>query len=77
MPTGPCDSVPFEKSSERFQLLVDAVSDNAIYMLDPRRRVITWNSGGSQLKGHTAAEATGLDYACFFTPDDRAHDVPA
>src|SRR5688572_28238980 len=56
--------------------LVDAVSDYAIYMLDPDGRVATWNRGAERLKGYAQAEIEGRHFSQFFTPEDRAAGVP-
>ena len=45
--------------AERFRLLVEAVSDYAIYMLDPEGIVTTWNAGAQRFKGYTADEIIG------------------
>jgi PAS domain S-box-containing protein len=60
----------------RFQLLLDAVSDYAIYMLDRDGRVASWNSGAERIKGYRAAEIIGADFATFFTEEDRAAGKP-
>jgi PAS domain S-box-containing protein len=77
MPSGHCDAVGFETDAERFPLLVDAVTDYAIFMLSPEGRVTSWNAGATRLKSYTSAEAIGLDHSRFFTPEDRAHGLPA
>src|SRR3989344_8564833 len=56
--------------------LVDAVSDYAIYMLDPEGCVASWNTGARRLKGYDAAEIRGRSFSEFFTPEDRAAGVP-
>jgi hypothetical protein len=61
----------------RYQLLVDSVTDYAIYMLDPEGRVVTWNVGAERLKGYTAEEALGRDYSAFFPPEDAQTGLPA
>jgi PAS domain S-box-containing protein len=61
----------------RYQLLVDSVTDYAIYMLDPEGRVVTWNVGAERLKGYTAEEALGRDYSVFFLPEDAETGLPA
>jgi PAS domain S-box-containing protein len=60
----------------RFRLLVSAVTDYAIYMLDPEGRIATWNPGAERFKGYTADEIIGQHYSRFFTPDDVASDLP-
>jgi PAS domain S-box-containing protein len=60
----------------RFQLLVNAVTDYAIYMLDPSGRVATWNAGARRFKGYEADEIIGEHFSLFFTPEDRAKGLP-
>ncbi len=48
----PTSSVLFD-GEDSFHLLVDAVTDYAIYMLDPQGRVVTWNQGAERNKGYT------------------------
>jgi PAS domain S-box-containing protein len=55
---------------ERFRLLVEGITDYAIYMLDPGGRVTTWNNGAERMKGYTAQEAIGLELARFFPAED-------
>ena len=40
-------------SERRFRMLVDGVTDYAIYMLDPSGVVLDWNRGAERLKGYT------------------------
>lgn len=61
---------------KKFQLLVDAVTDYALYMLDPEGRITTWNSGAYKAKGYTSEEIIGQHFSCFFTPEDRASGLP-
>jgi PAS domain S-box-containing protein len=62
--------------ARRFQLLLDAVSDTAICMLDRDGRVASWNSGAERINGYRAAEIIGADFATFFIPEDRAAGKP-
>ena len=61
---------------QRLQLLVNAVTDYAIYMLDPEGRVATWNPGAERFKGYSAKEIIGEHFSRFFTEEDRAADLP-
>ena len=61
---------------ERFQLLVNAVIDYAIYMLDPDGRITTWNPGAERFKGYAGSEIIGDHFSRFFTDADRAADLP-
>jgi PAS domain S-box-containing protein len=63
-------------SAERFQLLVNAVTDYAIYMLDADGYVATWNPGATRFKGYEAEEIIGRHFSTFFTPEDREAGVP-
>jgi PAS domain S-box-containing protein len=62
---------------ERYRLLINAITDYAIYMLDPDGRVNSWNPGAERLKGYTAGEILGQNFSHFYTEDDRAADIPA
>jgi PAS domain S-box-containing protein len=53
------------RSEERFRLIIDAVEDYAIFMLDPQGRVATWNSGAERLKGYAAKEIIGQHFERF------------
>ncbi|MDC7787591.1 PAS domain S-box protein [Rhodoplanes sp. TEM] len=60
----------------RFQRLVDAVSDDAIAMLEPDGTVASWNAGAQRIEGFAPSEAIGQPLARFFTPEDRDAGVP-
>ena len=60
----------------RFKLLINAVIDYAIYMLDADGRVATWNPGAERFKGYTADEIIGQHFSRFFQPEDRESDLP-
>jgi PAS domain S-box-containing protein len=62
--------------ADRFQLLVDAVKDYAIYLLDVDGRVATWNTGAQLFKGYTADEIIGRHFSTFYTEEDRAAGLP-
>ncbi|WP_029617953.1 hybrid sensor histidine kinase/response regulator [Pseudorhizobium marinum] len=62
---------------ERYRLLVDAITDYAIYMLDPDGRVSSWNPGAQRFKGYQAAEIIGEHFSRFYTDEDRATGLPA
>lgn len=65
-----------QQSEERFRLLVDSLKDYAIYMLDEKGRVATWNAGAQRLEGYTNEEIIGLPFSTFFTDEDIAAGVP-
>nr|WP_315212525.1 PAS domain S-box protein [uncultured Duganella sp.] len=64
-------------SEERFRLLVQGVTDYAIYMLSPEGVVTNWNEGARRIKGYEADEVVGKSFAMFYTPEDRAAGAPA
>jgi PAS domain S-box-containing protein len=63
--------------SERFELLIGAVKDYAIYLLDLEGNVATWNTGAERFKGYTAQEIIGQHFSRFYTPEDLAKGLPA
>lgn len=60
-----------------YRLLVEGVSDYAIYMLDLDGHVSSWNAGAERFKGYRAAEILGHHFSSFYTLEDRANDRPA
>lgn len=64
-------------SERNFRLLVDAVTDYAIYMLDPDGRISSWNSGAERIKGYESREVLGTHFSRFFTEPDLADGLPA
>lgn len=64
------------QSEERFRLLVSAVKDYAIFMLDPNGRIATWNTGAELIKGYKAEEVIGKSFEMFFPPEDVAAGRP-
>ena len=65
-----------QESERRFRLLVESVTDYAIFMLDPAGNVIKWNPGAERLKGYTAADIIGQHFSRFYTPEDRISGLP-
>ena len=63
-------------SEQRFQLLIDSVTDYAIYMLDPDGTVVSWNAGARRFKGYEADEIIGRNFSTFFGEQDRAAGFP-
>ena len=57
-------------SEERFRLLVTAVKDYAIFLLDPEGRVTTWNEGAQRFKGYTPSEIIGKHFSVFYPHED-------
>jgi PAS domain S-box-containing protein len=61
----------------RYRLLIEAVTDYAIYMLDPTGVVISWNPGAQRFKGYTPSEIIGQHFSRFYTPEDQKRGIPA
>src|SRR5881394_2744957 len=64
------------RTAEQFHILVDSVEEYAIYLLDPNGNVVTWNTGAQKIKGYTAEEIVGKNFACFYTAEDVAAGKP-
>ncbi|MDQ2052483.1 PAS domain S-box protein [Natronolimnohabitans sp. A-GB9] len=65
-----------QETEERFQSLVDAVEEYAIFRLDPDGYVVSWNDGAEAIKGYETEEILGEHCSTFYTESDRAADVP-
>jgi len=63
-------------TDEPFHLLVDAVTEYAIFMLDRVGAVVTWNAGARRIKGYEEAEIVGRHYSTFFINDDISAGKP-
>ncbi|NEK17664.1 PAS domain-containing sensor histidine kinase [Rhizobium leguminosarum] len=61
----------------RFRLLVDAITDYAIYMLSPEGIVTSWNTGAQRFKGYKPSEILGEHFSRFYLEEDRAAGMPA
>ncbi|EJC71039.1 PAS domain S-box [Rhizobium leguminosarum bv. viciae WSM1455] len=61
----------------RFRLLVDAITDYAIYMLNPEGIVTSWNTGAQRFKGYKPPEILGEHFSRFYLEEDRAAGLPA
>ncbi len=60
----------------RYRLLIEAITDYAIYMLDPNGFVTSWNPGAQRFKGYVADEIIGQHFSRFYTQQDRDTDLP-
>ena len=64
------------QSEEQFRLLVQGVSDYAIYLLDPNGKITNWNLGAQRIKGYRPDEIIGQHFSRFYTEEDRAANAP-
>jgi PAS domain S-box-containing protein len=60
----------------RYRMLVEAVTDYAIYMLDPKGIVSSWNPGARRFKGYELSEIIGKHFSNFYTEEDKAAGIP-
>ncbi|MET0588250.1 MAG: PAS domain S-box protein [Novosphingobium sp.] len=65
-----------QQGAETFRMLVEGVTDYAIYMLDPTGHITSWNAGAERFKGYTAKEIIGQHFSRFYTPEDVDRDIP-
>jgi diguanylate cyclase (GGDEF)-like protein/PAS domain S-box-containing protein len=63
------------RSEERFRMLVEGVKDYAIFMLDPKGCISSWNPGAQRIKGYNSEEIIGRHFSAFYLPEDidRGH----
>ena len=66
-----------QEQTKVFQLLVSAVRDYAIFLLDPEGRIATWNAGAQRIKGYTPEEIIGRHFSTFYGEEDIANGKPA
>src|SRR3984893_15857853 len=63
-------------AADPFRLLVEAVKDYGIFMLDPAGNVSSWNPGAEKIKGYKAEDIIGQHVSCFYTAEDVAAGKP-
>jgi PAS domain S-box-containing protein len=61
----------------RFHLLVNAITDYAIYMLDKEGRINSWNPGARRFKGYEEREVVGKHFSIFYTDEDSRDGLPS
>ena len=59
-----------------YQLLVESVRDYAIFALDAKGFVVTWNLGAERFKGYKAHEIIGRHFSTFYPPEDAETKPP-
>ena len=64
------------ESEQRYSVLVDGVTDYAIYMVDPSGIITNWNRGAQRIKGYRTEEIVGQHFSRFYTEEDRAANAP-
>jgi PAS domain S-box-containing protein len=64
------------KTEARFRILVEAIQDYAVFMLDAHGVVATWNAGAQRIQGYPADQILGRSIDVFYTPEDIARGHP-
>lgn len=72
----PSRSSPLSSAERSFALLVQSVTDCAIYMLDPEGRIVSWNLGAKRIKGYEEDEVLHTHFSRFYTPEDQQAGLP-
>lgn len=65
-----------KRSEQSFRLLVQGVTDYAIFMLDPAGNVANWNAGAERIKGYTPEDIIGRHFSVFYSDEERARGEP-
>jgi PAS domain S-box-containing protein len=65
-----------QDNQEQFRALLDGVRDNAVFLLDAKGRVETWNNGAERMKGYSAAEVIGKTIELFYSPEEVRDGIP-
>jgi PAS domain S-box-containing protein len=68
--------IALRRTEERFRLLVDAVQDYAIFMLDVQGHVSSWNTGAQRIKGYAVSEIIGKHFSVFYPEEDLRAGKP-
>jgi PAS domain S-box-containing protein len=63
-------------TEERFRLLVEGISDYALFLLDPQGRIVVWNPAAERIYGYGPEEVLGRSYEAFFTPEEASLGLP-
>ncbi len=69
-------NIALDDETRQFALLLNSVTDYAIYMLDPEGYIRSWNPGGARIKGYSAEDVIGQNFSRFYTPEDIASGLP-
>jgi PAS domain S-box-containing protein len=75
-PAGKGPPAPALGGAEEQHLLMECVTDYAIFFLDLQGRVAAWNAGAERILGYRESEAVGQPFRRFFTPEDIQSSQP-
>jgi PAS domain S-box-containing protein len=68
--------IALRASEERFRMLVEAVTDYAIFMLDAGGHVASWNTGAQRINGYAEGEIVGRHFRAFYPPEKQEERHP-
>lgn len=74
--TSSSDRQAVKENEEKFRLLVSGVKDYAIFMLDDKGFIASWNEGAQRIKGYTADEIVGQHFSRFYPAKDLEENKP-
>jgi PAS domain S-box-containing protein len=69
-------ALSLQDSEEQFRMLLDGIQDYAIFLMDARGRILSWNDGAERIKGYTSDQIIGHNFSCFFPPEDIERGRP-
>ena len=69
-------ALSLQDSEEQFRMLLDGIQDYAIFLMDPRGGILSWNDGAARIKGYTSEQIIGRNFSCFFLPEDIERGRP-
>jgi diguanylate cyclase (GGDEF)-like protein/PAS domain S-box-containing protein len=70
------DDRAVDQEQDTLRLLLEGITDYAVYMLDVNGQVASWNKGAELIEGYAAEEIVGQHHSCFFTAEDVAAGSP-
>lgn len=63
-------------NEENYQLLIENIVDYAVYMIDEKGLIITWNKGAETITQYKKEEVIGQHFSLLYRPEDREADHP-
>ena len=64
------------RTEDNYRKAIEDIRDFAIFMIGTDGIITNWNLGAQLILGYSEEEIIGKDAARFFTPEDRAKDIP-
>lgn len=65
-----------QETEEQLRLLVEGISDYAIFMLDREGNIASWNPGAERIMGYASEEMIGRHLSSFYTSEGVAAGTP-